>query len=227
MGHCSFLLGYPTSLNIQVKDKVPFPGGKLQKKNLCTFAPMQIIEFLALVFGIIAVYFNTKEIVWGWPTGIVGVTLSGILFYDARLYADLGLHVIYFVLGFYGWYEWLYGGKHKTVLKVGTLRKINLSLLLLAGVVGTVLIGYFFDNYTDADLAYWDAFTTSFSLVGQYMLARKKIENWVLWLVVDFVASGMYIYKGLYMLALLYFLYLGLATYGFMNWRKSLLKEKA
>lgn len=188
---------------------------------------MQIIEFFALVFGIIAVYFNTKEIVWGWPTGIVGVVLSGIIFYDARLYADLGLHVVYFILGFYGWYQWLYGGKNQSVRKVSTLSYLSLIWLVLLGAVGTVLIGYFFDNYTDADLAYWDAFTTSYSLVGQYMLAKKKIENWMLWLVVDAFAAGIYWYKDLYMLALLYFLYLGLATYGFINWRKSMSESRA
>ena len=182
---------------------------------------MKIIEFFALVFGLIAVYFNTKENVWGWPTGIVGVVLSGIVFYHARLYSDLSLQVIYFVLGFYGWYEWLYGGRNNTVLKVSTLPRGTLVWLILAGVVGNVVIGYLFSTYTDADLAYWDAFTTSFSLVGQYMLAKKKIENWILWLVVDLVASGMYIYKELYMLSLLYFLFLGLATYGYLNWKKS------
>lgn len=183
---------------------------------------MKTIEFFALIFGIIAVYFNTRENVWGWPTGIVGVVLSSIVLYDARLYADLMLHAVYFVLGFYGWYEWLHGGRNDSAKEVGTLRYKMLSALLLAGVLGTGLMGYLFDQYTDADLAYWDAFTTSFSLVGQYMLAKKKIENWILWLVVDAVAAGMYWYKGLAMLALLYFLYLGLATYGWINWRKSL-----
>ena len=95
-------------------------------------------------------------------------------------------------------------------------------MLIVLGAVGTVVIGYLFDTYTDADLAYWDAFTTAYSLVGQYMLAHKKIENWILWIVVDTVASGMYVYKGLYLLALLYFLYLGLATYGYLNWKKSM-----
>lgn len=188
---------------------------------------MQTIEFFALLFGIVAVYLNTKEIVWGWPTGIVGVVLSGIIFYDARLYSDLVLHIFYFILGFYGWYEWLFGGKNQSERKVSTLTHTTLIGLILAGAVGTVLIGYFFDNFTDADLAYWDAFTTSYSLVGQYMLAKKKIENWILWLVVDAFAAGIYFYKGLYMLALLYFLYLGLATYGFINWRKSLLEREA
>ncbi len=187
---------------------------------------MQIIEFFAFIFGIVAVYFNTREIVWGWPVGIVGVVLSGIVFFDALLYSDLALHVVYVVLGFYGWYEWLYGGRNQSVLKVSTLSYPVLALLIAAGTVGVVLIGYFFDKYTNADLPYWDAFTTSFSLVGQYMLAKKKIENWILWLVVDFVATGIYIYKELYWLALLYFLYLGLATYGYLNWRKSMLKKQ-
>ena len=180
------------------------------------------IELFAVLFGLVAVYFNTREIVWGWPTGIVGVILSGMLFYEVRLYSDLILHGLYVILGFYGWYEWLYGGRNNATLQVTTLSSDTLLLLISLGGVGTAIIGYLFDRYTDADLAYWDAFTTSFSLVGQYMLAKKKLENWILWIVVDAVASGIYLYKGLYLLALLYFLYLGLAAYGYRNWRKSL-----
>lgn len=94
--------------------------------------------------------------------------------------------------------------------------------LVALGAVGTGAIGYAFDHYTDADLAYWDAFTTSFSLVGQYMLAKKKLENWLLWIGVDAVATGIYAYKELYLLSLLYFLYLGLAAYGYQQWKKTL-----
>lgn len=180
------------------------------------------IEFFALVFGLVAVFFNTRENVWGWPTGIVGVVLSGILFYQVRLYADLGLHVVYFVLGFYGWYKWLYGGKNQTELQVSQTGNALLGWLIAAGIAGTVGIGYFFEQTTDADLPYWDAFTTAFSLVGQYMLAKKKIENWIVWIIVDAVASGIYVVKELYLLALLYFLYLGLATYGYLNWKRSM-----
>ena len=175
-----------------------------------------------MLFGLIAVYFNTREMVWGWPIGIVGVVLSAILLYEVRLYADLILHVIYFVLGFYGWYEWVYGGQKGEALRVTTLSSSMTWALLVLGAVGTGAIGYGFDRYTDADLAYWDAFTTSFSLVGQYMLAKKKLENWWLWIVVDAVASCMYAYKELYLLSLLYFLYLGLAAYGYFQWKKTL-----
>jgi len=180
------------------------------------------IELLALIFGVLSVWFNSREVVWGWPTGIAGTILSGLLFWDVKLYADLILHVFYVVFGFYGWYEWLYGGKQQQALKVTRTPHQLLVGLLLLGVVGLVCFGYFFDKYTDADLPYWDAFTTSFSFVGTYMLARKKLENWLLWIVVDTVAAGIYLYKELYLLSLLYFLYLGLAAYGFMNWRKTL-----
>lgn len=184
------------------------------------------IELLALIFGVLSVWFNTREIVWGWPTGIIGTVLSGVLFYESRLYSDLILHIFYVILGFYGWYEWLYGGRNKQELKVSALSKSRLLFLMILGGLGWAGFGYFFDNYTDADLAYWDAFTTSFSFVGTYMLARKKLENWILWIVVDAVAAGIYFYKELYLLALLYFLYLGLATYGFLNWRKSMRQEQ-
>ncbi|MGB3849991.1 MAG: nicotinamide riboside transporter PnuC [Tunicatimonas sp.] len=180
------------------------------------------IEVLAVLFGLVAVYFNTQENVWGWPVGIVGVVLSGILFYEVRLYSDLILHVMYVILGFYGWYEWLYGGQNNAVLRVSTLSPPMILRLLVLGAAGTGVIGYLFDRYTDADLAYWDAFTTSFSLVGQYMLAKKKLENWLLWIGVDAVATGIYFYKELYLLSLLYFVYLGLAAYGYRRWKKTL-----
>ncbi len=183
------------------------------------------IELFAVLFGIllsIAVYCNTREVVWGWPLGIVSVILSAILFYDVRLYADWVLQVIYVVLGFYGWYVWLYGSSKQSALSVSRLSRNRLPTLLVMGGVGMLIIGYLFDRYTDAELVYWDAFTTSFSLVGQYLLARKKIENWLLWIVVDAVASGIYVYKELYLIALLYFLYLGLAVYGYRTWQKSL-----
>ena len=180
------------------------------------------IELLALIFGVVSVWFNTQEIVWGWPTGIIGTVLSGILFWEVKLYSDLILHVFYVILGFYGWYEWLYGGRNQQELKVSLLSKKRLLLLLVLGLLGLGGFGYFFDQFSDADLPYWDAFTTSFSFVGTYMLARKKLENWLLWIMVDTVATGIYLYKELYLLSLLYFLYLGLATYGFVNWRKSM-----
>ncbi len=184
------------------------------------------IELLALIFGVLAVWLNAKEIVWGWPVSIIGTVLSGILFFEVKLYSDLTLHVFYFLMGFYGWYEWLYGGKNKGELKVSTMHQKRLGFLLVLGGIGVGIIGYSFATYTDADLPYWDAFTTSFSFVGTYMLAQKKIENWLLWIVVDAVAAGIYLYKELFLLSLLYFLYLGLATYGFLNWRQSMRKEQ-
>ena len=183
------------------------------------------IELWAVIFGLLAVYFNTREIVWGWPIGIVGVILSSLLFYQVRLYSDLILHVLYVGLGFYGWYEWLYGGKNRSTLLVSTLSLRLWLPLVTLGSVGTIVIGYLFDHYTEADLAYWDAFTTSFSLVGQYLLAKKKLENWLLWIVVDLVASGIYLYQELYLLALLYFLYLGLAAYGYYRWQKTIMHD--
>ena len=104
------------------------------------------IEALAVVFGLVAVYFNTKEIVWGWPTGIVGVVLSGLLFYQVRLYSDLILHILYVGLGFYGWYEWLYGGKGQSTLRVSTLSPRQWLPLMALGAVGTFAIGYLFDR---------------------------------------------------------------------------------
>ncbi|MGB3587120.1 MAG: nicotinamide riboside transporter PnuC [Tunicatimonas sp.] len=180
------------------------------------------VEFLAVIFGVIPIYLNAREIVWGWPTSIVGAVLLGFIAYQAQLYASVGLNGVYIILGFYGWYEWIYGGDNQSRLTISVTAFPTLLTLLIAGMIGTIGIGYFFRQNTDADLPYWDAFGTAFSLVGTYMLARKKLENWVLWIVVDAVFVGIYVVKELYLLALLYFLYLGLAAYGYRNWQRSL-----
>ncbi|WKN41809.1 nicotinamide riboside transporter PnuC [Tunicatimonas pelagia] len=180
------------------------------------------IEFFAVVFGLIPIYLNVREIVWGWPTSIIGSILLGLIAYQAQLYASVGLNVVYVIMGFYGWYQWLYGGKNQSKLQVTRTGTSLLFLLIVLGIIGTAGIGYFFQRTTDADIPYWDAFGTAFSLVGTYMLAKKKHENWLLWIVVDAIFVGIYFTKELYLLALLYFLYLGLATYGYYQWRQSL-----
>lgn len=179
-------------------------------------------EILAVIFGIISVYLSTREHIWSWPTALVNVALYFIVFLEAKLYADMGLQVVYFALSLYGWYEWLYGGENRTELHVSRVtRSLGLKLLLI-GLASAALLGTILARLTDASLPYLDSATTSTSLVAQWMMTRKILENWAVWVVVDVVYVGMFIFKKLYLTAGLYAVFLGLAVMGFIQWKRSL-----
>ena len=179
-------------------------------------------EILAVIFGIISVYLSTREHIWSWPTALVNVALYFIVFLEAKLYADMGLQVVYFALSLYGWYEWLYGGENRTELHVSRVtRSLGLKLLLI-GLASAAILGTVLGRFTDASLPYLDSATTSTSLVAQWMMTRKILENWAVWVVVDVVYVGMFIFKKLYLTAGLYAVFLVLAVMGFIQWKRSL-----
>ena len=183
-------------------------------------------EILAVIFGIISVYLSTREHIWSWPTALVNVALYFIVFLEAKLYADMGLQVIYFALSLYGWYEWLYGGENRTELHVSRVtRSLGLRLLLI-GLASAALLGTILARFTDASLPYLDSATTSTSLVAQWMMTRKILENWAVWVVVDVVYVGMFIFKKLYLTAGLYAVFLVLAVMGFIQWKRSLAERE-
>jgi nicotinamide mononucleotide transporter len=180
------------------------------------------IEILAVVFGIASVYLSTREHIWSWPTALVNVTLYFIVFLEAKLYADMGLQVVYFGLSLYGWYEWLYGGEHRTELHVSRVtRRLGVRLAAI-GIVSGAVIGTLLARFTDAAIPYLDSATTSTSLVAQWMMTRKILENWAVWVAVDVVYIGMFIFKQLYLTAGLYAVFLVLAVMGFRQWKRSL-----
>jgi len=183
---------------------------------------MSSIEIVAAVFGVISVFLSVRQNIWSWPTAIVNVGLYIIVFYNSKLYADTGLQVIYVVLNAYGWYHWLYGGKNRTELSVSRTSARLWLLLVALGATGTALIGTLLSQKTDAALPYIDAATTSTSLVAQWMMTRKLVENWIIWVAVDVVYIGMYIYKSLFVTAVLYLIFLILSAMGYVQWRRSL-----
>lgn len=182
-----------------------------------------ILEFVGLVFGLLAVYFLIKENIWTWPTGIAYVLVSFVIFWDAKLYGDFGLHIVFLVLNVYGWYFWVFA-KKKDEEEVPVTR-INSQLLLILSVLsilGVFVMGFVLESYTDASLPYWDSATTVLSFTGMWLTARKKLESWHFWFVVDVLATGIYIYKGIYFYAALYLVYIGMAVVGYLAWKKSL-----
>lgn len=183
---------------------------------------MSILEVVAVAFGIVSVWLSTRQNILSWPTAIVNVALFGVLFFHTRLYADMGLQVVYLLLSIYGWHQWLYGGRQRTRLPVTRATPGLLAILGLVDLVAWVALASVLHRYTNAAIPWLDSFLTTTSLVAQWMMTRKILENWTVWIVLDLVYVPMFVSRGLWFTAVNYAVYLGLAFIGFRDWRRSL-----
>jgi nicotinamide mononucleotide transporter len=186
---------------------------------------MAALEVVAAVFGVVSVYLSTRQNIWSWPTAIVNVALYAIVFFNGRLYGQMGLQAVYLALSVYGWYQWLYGGESRTRLRVSRASPRMLGLLLGLNLVGFVALAALLRR-TDAVLPSLDALLTTTSLVAQWMMTRKILETWILWIAVDIVYVPMFLTQGLPATAGLYSVFLGLAVLGFRDWRRSLYDQR-
>jgi nicotinamide mononucleotide transporter len=180
------------------------------------------LELVAVLFGIVSVFLSVRERIWSWPTALVNVALYFALFFRTGLYSDMGLQAVYFGLSLYRWYEWLYGGAGRTALTVSRTPRRLWGILIAIGVVFWALLGKLTSGLPGVALPYVDAATATTSLVAQYMMTRKLLENWMLWIVLDIAYVGMFIFKGLYLTAANYAVYLALAVLGHIAWKRSL-----
>ena len=185
------------------------------------------IELLGTIFGLLYIVLSIKQNIWCWPVGLITSALYIYVFFVTKFYADMGLQVYYLVISVYGWYHWMFGARSKKQddLKIS---KSSLKLIiysLLATIILFSIISFILVNYTDSEIPYWDAFTTAGSFVATWMLARKIIEHWLIWIIVDSVSLGLYIYKGLYPTVILFGVYTILAILGFVEWKREMRKE--
>lgn len=183
---------------------------------------IDFLELAAVLFGFAYIWLSIRQHVGCWPVGLVSVALFLVVFYEARLYADVVLQAIYVVLSLYGWYYWLHGGREDAPAPVTHLPLRTGLVLAGLTVVGTAAAGWGFATYTDADLPYWDSTTTVLSLVAQWLAARKILENWVVWFVADTLYVGIYFYKGLYLTTGLFAVYVVLTLLGYRAWKASM-----
>jgi nicotinamide mononucleotide transporter len=179
------------------------------------------LEILAIAFTLTNVWLAIQENMWTWPTGIVSVILYGVVFYQSRLYANAGLQVVYFVMSIHGWYEWLHGGVNKTELHVRRTTKRQWIGLAVAGVVLTALLMWTLRR-VNGSAPFSDALTTAFSIVGQWMLNEKLLENWLIWLAVDIVYVPLFVLSDRKASAFLYAFFCNLCVKGFIDWKRSL-----
>jgi len=184
------------------------------------------IELMGLIFGLLYIVLSIKENIWCWPAGLITSALYIYVFFNTKFYADMGLQVYYLIVSVYGWYFWMFGSKSKKQddLKISRIKSKLAILLSIAFILLFVLISYILVNFTDSEIPYWDSFTTAASFVATWMLARKIIEHWIIWVVVDTISLGLYIYKGLYPTVILFAVYTILAILGYIEWKKQLKK---
>lgn len=182
---------------------------------------MSTLEWIAAIAGAISVYLSAKENIWSWPTAIVNVGLYTIVFRRAGLFSDMGLQVVYLILSIYGWYEWLYGGANRSELTVSRATARDWLVAAPIAVVFWLGLARYTATLQGVALPYLDSGLTTVSLVAQWMMTRKILENWILWIVADIVYVPMYVFKKLPVTAALYVVFLVLAVIGLRAWWRS------
>ncbi len=185
---------------------------------------MSLGEIIGTVLGVIGVWLMIRQNIWGWPVGLVQVAVYAWVFQGARLYSDAILQIFFFVIQAYGWWYWLQS-QHtaaRSELPVVRLRRTEVAGWVIAGGVTTAAWGTYMQRTTDAALPHWDAFILVFSLIAQWLQARKKLECWLGWLLVNTVAIGVYWAKDLRLTAGLYLVFWLMALWGWREWRKAM-----
>lgn len=193
--------------------------------------PLSYVELIGTLFGFLSVYLATRANILTWATGIINELFLFILFFQVQLYADMFLQIYFFIITLYGWYKW---NSKKNDIKISTtLPRIKIFLGVSIAIM-TVISGILFSNihlylpaYFKLQAAYpfIDSFVMVASIVATFLLAKKKIESWLLWICIDLVGIGLYFMKGIYFLSFQYFIFFGLAMYGFFRWKKQMAND--
>lgn len=187
----------------------------------------EFLEIIGTIVGLVYLYLEYKASIHLWIAGIIMPAIYIFIYWNAGLYADFGINVYYLLAALYGWFLWKYGNKNKcseasngNELPISKIPKRLIFPSIMVFVLTFILILYILISFTDSNVPYLDSFTTALSIVGMWMLARKFIEQWWVWIVVDLVSAGLYVYKELYMTSGLYALYAVIAFFGYLNWKK-------
>jgi nicotinamide mononucleotide transporter len=188
------------------------------------------IELIGALLGLFYIFFSIRQHILTWPTGLFASLLYTAVFFKAGFYADMGLQFYYVGISIYGWYYWLRGGKHDSAGSQNQVpvKKIT-GNILLKSVIATILIFlailFVLLNFTSSTVPYMDSLTTAFSITATWMLAKKYIEHWLVWIFVDLVSAGLYAYKELWPTVILFLVYTIMAIIGYIEWQKNLIPE--
>ena len=181
------------------------------------------LEYVAVIFGILSVWYARKENTLVYPTGIVNVLIFVYLCYHAGLYANMGINMFYFIMSVYGWYSWTRKDVHEQVLTISRCSLSYGAVMVAILLILFILLHFVLTRFTDSTVPGIDALTTSIYVVGMWLMARKKIENWIAWIVGDIIAIPLYAIQGLIFSSLQFLIFLIIAILGYIEWRRKLL----
>ena len=185
-----------------------------------------IIEWVAVIAGLLSVWFSMKENILVYPTGLVNTFIYIYIAFNYQLYADMGVNVYYFVMSIYGWYFWLNtdSGEEQVPVTTNSHKENIYSLSILVG--SFLILVLVLKNFTDSDVPVWDATTTAFAILGMWLMARKKLESWIAWIITDLISIPLYFYKGLVLTSFQFLVFTIFATMGYFAWRTSMRKRE-
>ncbi|MBQ5614289.1 MAG: nicotinamide mononucleotide transporter [Tidjanibacter sp.] len=184
------------------------------------------LELTGTLVGLIYLWLEYRASVWLWAANIVMPLIYIFVYYDSGFYADMGINVYYLVASLYGWIMWRRGRGNGKELPISHTPSRDIALM--GSVFAVLMLGIWLIliNFTDSTVPLGDTFTTALSVVALYMLAKKYVEQWLVWIVVDVVCVALYIYKGLYPTAILYLLYSVVAWFGYRRWLKMMKNDE-
>ena len=188
------------------------------------------IEITGAVISLIYLYFSIKQRIWLWPFGILSALFYILVYFQSKLYADMGLQAYYVVISLYGWWTWSKNSgsdNQKKGLKISHVSSFQAFWIVLVCIILTGFFYWILAEMTDSDVPFWDALTTAGGVVATWMLTRKIIEHWVLWIILDIISMVLYIYKGLYPTTILFVVYSALAFLGYRTWKKLIDEPRA
>jgi nicotinamide mononucleotide transporter len=187
------------------------------------------IELFGAILGFLYILFSIRQHILTWPTGLLTSMLYIIVFFQSGFYADMGLQVYYVAISIYGWYYWLKGGKTEKNddREQVPVKKIPADILIISAVVAVfifLVLLLILIRLTDSTVPFMDSITTALSIIATWMLAKKYIEHWLIWIFVDILSAGLYIYKNLWPTVVLFIVYTVMAAIGYWEWKKDIKK---
>ena len=193
--------------------------------SILSWLTANYIEFAGAVLGFAYIFLSIRQNIFTWPVGLLASALYVYVFLIAKFYADMLLQVYYVGVSIYGWYHWVKGNPSKdNGLKVsGMPGKFYLPLLGITAVLFAVFL-FGLKYYTDSPVPFGDSLTTALSIVATWMLARKYLEHWLIWIFVDFFSVFLYAFKALWPTVILFLIYTVMAVVGYRSWRNDLIK---
>ncbi len=186
------------------------------------FLQLNGLEAIAVIFGLLSVWFSMKENILVYPTGIISVVIYIYITFQYKLYADTGINAYYFIASVYGWYYWTNTKGDRAQIRISTLTGPEWWITAGLTISSFILIRFGLD-FTDSDVPTWDAITTTTAIAGMWLMARKKLENWIAWIITDLIAVPLYFYKELYLTSFQFLVFTILAFMGYFAWRKTYL----